>query len=298
LTEKERTAYKAAMRTPGFFITFGSMVVTLSAWSQAGNPFISGPEVELSDVVSHMRATGRMESLKKVITAIIEQKVASAPVRVMLQNTLLTKIDTTGPEELKRFPNLPLNQLNTMRALLKLNLDESKVTERNAVHTALEIALGVCDTPVPAAPTEILPEVPEFKRGSVYDPSINDCDRDRSVKLASLLSSLALSNGSAVGYRGATYTKPEELLAALQRSGHRLTLQSQRTIANFTAVFYNDKVVRWPGWLDTGRMLKDGRKLRVPMGHSQFAFHLKGPLLGHARISFYMASTESVSSPS
>jgi len=81
---------------------------------------------------------------------------------------------------------------------------------------------------------------------------------------------------------------PEELIEALQQTGHTVTVEDARYFANFTHLHYNGRDVMAPFWIDSQLTVPNsgGRHLLIPAAHAELEWHIRGPL-ANADISYY-----------
>jgi hypothetical protein len=129
--------------------------------------------------------------------------------------------------------------------------------------------------------------------GDELDPVLAPHEPD-AQRLADLLNRLARNpvNGSPgsrlrVTLRGKTAETPAALVALLRDQGHTIEIRDARYFANFGDLKYQGVDVLTPFWVDTGVIVPgEGRKLRVPVSHSQHELSVQGPLV-NARLSFY-----------
>jgi hypothetical protein len=86
----------------------------------------------------------------------------------------------------------------------------------------------------------------------------------------------------------AAYSNPEELIEALQSTGHTITVDDARYFANFGHFHFNGQDVMAPFWIDSGLIVPNsgGRHLLVPAAHAEYEWHIHGPLI-NADISYY-----------
>ncbi len=80
----------------------------------------------------------------------------------------------------------------------------------------------------------------------------------------------------------------QELIAALQATGHTVTVDDARYFANFTHLHYNGQDVMAPFWIDSQLTVPNsgGRHLLIPAAHAELEWHIRGPLV-NADISYY-----------
>jgi hypothetical protein len=88
-------------------------------------------------------------------------------------------------------------------------------------------------------------------------------------------------------------TTPEELIAALDATGHSVTVTDSRYFANFGHLHYKGQDVMMPFWINTqlavphtGGLFRRSRPLLVPVSHAEYEWHIRGPRI-HADVSHY-----------
>jgi hypothetical protein len=81
---------------------------------------------------------------------------------------------------------------------------------------------------------------------------------------------------------------PDELIEALQQTGHTVIVDDARYFANFTHLHYNGQDVMAPFWIDSQLVIPNsgGRHLLIPASHAELEWHVRGPLV-NADISYY-----------
>jgi hypothetical protein len=86
----------------------------------------------------------------------------------------------------------------------------------------------------------------------------------------------------------AGYSKPEDLIAALQSTGHTVTVDDARYFANFGHFHFNGQNVMMPFWIDSRLVIphSGGRHLLVPAAHAEYEWHIHGPIM-NADVSYY-----------
>ena len=84
------------------------------------------------------------------------------------------------------------------------------------------------------------------------------------------------------------YFTPEDLISALQATGHTVTVDDARYFANFAHLHFNGEDVMAPFWVDSQIIVphSGGRRLLVPVSHAEYEWHIHGPLI-NADISYY-----------
>ena len=126
-----------------------------------------------------------------------------------------------------------------------------------------------------------------------------------SARLAQVLNRLSLNGFTPTGHPTATFVAqlgseqaetPQQLIAALQQSGHTVTVADARYFANFGHFHYNsgngNQDVEMPFFLDTGLRIpakhwwKGRRKLLTPVAHAEYEWIISGPRI-NADVTFY-----------
>ena len=92
-------------------------------------------------------------------------------------------------------------------------------------------------------------------------------------------------------FGGHRATSPQDLIAALQASGHTVTITDSRYFANFGHLHLNSEDVMMPFWINSQIMVptpvgEPPRPLLVPVSHAEYEWHIRGPLM-NADVSFY-----------
>lgn len=137
--------------------------------------------------------------------------------------------------------------------------------------------------------------------GDGADPDLAPLHAE-SARLAEVLSRLSLNGfdpphgkptapftAELGGHRATT---PQELIAALQQTGHTVTVGDARYFANFGHFHYKGQDVEMPFWLDTGLRVPPGhpwqrsRKYLIPVAHAEYEWSVKGPKI-NADVTFY-----------
>ncbi len=116
------------------------------------------------------------------------------------------------------------------------------------------------------------------------------------VAVTDALNNLALNApGQAPVYtlidQGKPYTDVGAWLSSLLASGHVVTARDRRFFANFGGIWYKQGT-QWvsvvtPLWVDTGNVLPSGRKLIVPVAHSELDISIRGPRV-NVDMSYYL----------
>jgi hypothetical protein len=120
----------------------------------------------------------------------------------------------------------------------------------------------------------------------------------QSQNLANALNAMSLADpGTAEPFvlviGGQNIEKPQDIIAALMKTGHTLTITDTRYFANFGHLHFNgpsgNQDVMMPFWLNTRIAVPNTRPQRpllVPVSHAEYQWHIRGPLL-NADVSFY-----------
>lgn len=132
-------------------------------------------------------------------------------------------------------------------------------------------------------------------RGDGPDPKLAPM-RPESQRLADVLNRLALNGESkakfTASFENASATTPEELIAAIIRSGHQVTVADARYFANFGHFHYKGQDVEMPffinsGWaVPTAHWWQKPRPLLVPVAHAEYEWIITGPKI-NADVTFY-----------
>lgn len=196
-----------------------------------------------------------------------------------------------GRDLKKRFPVLPpLHEIPDARGILGAG-EVTKAPVDKVLRGDFEKLLDAAKREPLAEPQPVLKQLPRGRYGHFTDYAIPGEVLRQSRFIGQVFTSLARENGSELTWTvgGETYVikTVKDFAHALQASGHTIEWQGERTFANFISIEQAGSYVRWPAWFDTGIPLRDGHTLQVPMGHSQQAWLIHGPVV-HARIAFYL----------
>jgi len=193
-------------------------------------------------------------------------------------------------KERKRFPVLPpIHTLSNAQGLLG-GFEAAKPMAPIVLSGSLEKLIEEGMKAPYADPTPIADGLTTLY-GHYTDRSIPEVVLKQSPVIAQVFTSLAAGKGTKIEWKTEkkTYelTSPLSFAQALLATGHHIELQSERTYANFIALVRDGNYIRWPAWFDSGIPLKSGHSLQVPMGHSQQAWLIRGPVV-NARIAFFL----------
>ncbi len=137
-------------------------------------------------------------------------------------------------------------------------------------------------------------------RGDGPDPQLAPMHAE-SARLAEVLNRLALNGFMPNGRPTANFVAqlggeqaetPQQLIAALQQSGHNVVVADARYFANFGHFHYNGQDVEMPFFLDTGLRVpaahwwRRSRKLLTPVAHAEYEWIVSGPKI-NADVTFY-----------
>jgi hypothetical protein len=161
-----------------------------------------------------------------------------------------------------------------------------------ALDKAETISLDKPSTLPPFTTNDIVTELGDgFLRGD--GPNKLAPEHAESQRLADVLNRLAAnkldhSQPFRASIQGQKVATPEELVAALQQSGHTVTVDDARYFANFAHLHYKGEDVMAPFWIDTKLKVphSGGRKLLIPVSHAELEWHIRGPHL-NADVSYY-----------
>ena len=86
----------------------------------------------------------------------------------------------------------------------------------------------------------------------------------------------------------ASNTTPQDLIEALQNTGHSVTVADSRFFANFGHLHWNKQDVMTPFFVNVEILVPGtNRPLLVPVSHAEYEWHIRGPLL-NADVSLYV----------
>ena len=195
-----------------------------------------------------------------------------------------------------RFPNLSVDELElTLEAAarhqaLQRARDRARQGQAGPQDEAPEQQQGLSGRPAGTVeplgiPTNADPIAPGSRSrpigygldyGDDVDPTLAAQYGD-AARLSDVLNRLA-TGGEPVEYCGQTITTPEELLCALQATGHTIEVRDHRTFANFGDLQHEGRSVRTPFWIDTQIAVPGTRRtLSVPAAHSEHQLVVRGP---------------------
>ncbi len=128
--------------------------------------------------------------------------------------------------------------------------------------------------------------------GDGPNPALAD-EHPESQRLADVLNRLAANTldgaqpfTATVGAQVAI--TPQDLIAALQASGHEVSVTDSRFFANFGHLHYKGQDVMMPFWVNTNIVIPHGhgRRLLIPVAHAEYEWHIRGPRI-NADVSYY-----------
>ena len=187
--------------------------------------------------------------------------------------------------DLDGFPAIPLSVANLVRGLF--DSQTAAVAEPEPVTFVLDELLEEHCEPNRPSLEEVSAYLPGLQRGGIADYTHEDCSLRRTEQFVEVLNNLALDNGSAVVHGEDRFESVESVIRALLASGHQITAENNRYIANFLSLYHEGRTVAAPVWLDTGISLPDGGNLRIPAPHSHYTFRVDGPLF-RGVLAFFM----------
>ena len=218
------------------------------------------------------------------ISALIPDPTAAAAMSAQL-DAILADPNLTG---LDRFPTIPLSSISTLRPALG-QIPSTPPMPDQVMTGELETLLGPC-TPDRSLPAAISPNLPGVLYGQFPSKTLSPCQFAHAGKLAQILTSLAAQNGSSITYSGKTIASPSDLFAALVATGHTIEVRNERMYANFLSMIVGDSDLIWPVWIDTGIDLSTGDSLNIPVGHSQHAWWISGPVV-NTHVTFFLGTS-------
>ena len=136
-------------------------------------------------------------------------------------------------------------------------------------------------------------------RGDGADPTLAPLHPE-SARLAFLLNRLSLNGVDSAAPASATLqrdgspgahplraTTPEQLVEALQATGHTVTVADTRYFANFGHFHYGGRDVMMPFWVNTEVVVPGThRALLLPVSHTEYEWIIRGPRI-NADVAFY-----------
>lgn len=218
-------------------------------------------------------------------------------------------------EGLDRFPGWTMREINpTVRVAGHIAGKSETLEDASAVHPGaspsaaqahelLDIGEYALDKPGTVSldhPSTLPPFttkdiVTELAAGIVRGDGPNDLatEHAESQRLADVLNRLAANKlegvapftASAGSY---TASSPQDLIAALQMTGHDVGVTDTRYFANFAHLHYKGQDVMAPFWINSHIIIPNsgGRVLLVPVAHAEYEWHIRGPHI-NADVSYY-----------
>jgi hypothetical protein len=277
----------------------------------------------LSQMMRQLSARpGFTESLLTVLDG--QSKKAPLPMTPTLVDELRKRVLGNDWQGLDRFPGWPMREINPTLAVATKIIQHKETTSAQAgefldlapyaLDKAQTIALDQ-PSPLPGFPTEGV--MTPLGAGVVHGdgPSVLAPEHAESQRLAEVLNRLAMNGqpgvqrfdiepklagtrfdlgevttagGVAQAIRESRFNSPEDLMSALEYSGHTVTVDDARYFANFAHLHYNGEDVMAPFWIDSQMVIphSHGRHLLVPAVHAEYEWHIRGPLV-NADVSYY-----------
>jgi hypothetical protein len=268
MKQKIKTALSVSLVTLGF---------GLSAQAEVDPSFYVDTHraVPISQFLTEMKQTGKLDELKPLIEAGLKNYVADPELRTEINARILGYINAGDFAALDHYPKIPLSQVNNLRTLMSSSTSNAstKPLDYQPIKGQLVDLLGACDSAIP---------VPEpisnssLTYGHFTNAHLTACEVDRSIKMANILNGLSVA-GSTVTYLNKDYHSPSELIGAFMADHHPSQITDERVYANFLSYNWGDVEIIWPAWLDTGMTLNSGEELTIPMGHSQYVWEISVP---------------------
>ena len=267
----------------------------------------------LSQMMRQLSARpGFTESLLTVLDG--QSKKAPLPMTPALVDELRKRVFGNDWQGLDRFPGWPMREINPTLAVVT-KIAQHKETTSAQAGEFLDLSAYALDkaqtvsldqlSPLPGFPTEGV--MTPLGAGVVHGdgPSLLAPEHAESQRIADLLNRLA-ANGldgaeplgvAIISTRAGTWERsldgrlnrtPEQLIEALQQTGHTVTVDDARYFANFAHLHYNSQDVMAPFWIDSQMVIphSHGRHLLVPAVHAEYEWHIRGPLI-NADVSYY-----------
>ncbi len=156
------------------------------------------------------------------------------------------------------------------------------------------------DLAEPATGPAFTPDLQDLGNGIISgdgpDPQLAP-EHAASLRLAQLLNRLSVNGLNLDGPEDArraaanlgalSAATPEDLVRALQQTGHTVVVRDARYFANFGHLHDQGRDVMMPFWVDT-RLRVPGtlRPLLLPVAHAEYEWHIRGPQV-NADVAFY-----------
>ncbi len=264
--------------------------------------------VMLSRMMSELSAQpGFTESLLAQINKNPTSGASFTPQLFDLFRKLILGKDWQG---LDRFPGWTIERVTKTINAAEPLLKKQQGTDLDA--NALKVTLGTYALDQPASVSLDKPSTePAFQldqkplgndvtSGDGPNPKLAPLHSE-SVRLAQVLNRLSLNGFTPNGRPTANFVAeingeqaetPQQLIAALQQSGHTVTVADARYFANFGHFHYKGQDVQMPFFLDTGLKVprehwwRARRKLITPVAHAEYEWIISGPRI-NADVTFY-----------
>lgn len=199
------------------------------------------------------------------------------------KKSLLRKLFAASDYEgLDKQPELTLDSL-------RIGLDflaESRKSSAKFPARTTDVAMESLGIPTGKSAPDGEPFLSDVGLGLKHGDHVSAEKRSRfgdSERLAVVLEGLAL--GTLVVDELAT---PKAFVESLVTSGHTITVVDQRLAANFGDLEKDGTSVATPLWVSTGRTMKDGSVLALPVPHAQLLLSVRGPVV-NADVTLYPA---------
>lgn len=279
-----------ALPRPGLYRLVVGSEDREKVWTRAVCPTgCERPEMSAPEFLQILEREGRRAPLLQKWEELLAQWISPSPELKTLVAELKKRLESPNlASTVARFPLLgPPDKLGRFRNLLAgLETPAPSPVLVLTAEDSLEARLAPC-VPARPSPRAIDPRhLPGVTTGHFSNLTLAPCEVARSEALAAILNALASANGSRLRVGEKTVATPAELFQALLASGHRIETRNERTFADFLAIGFHGTYVRWPVWIDSG-IVVGGQTIKVPSGHSQFAWYVTGPKWS-ARVAFFL----------
>ncbi len=284
------------------------LLVLLAALPAAAQSISDERPLRLSELAAGLRARAAAEgidlaALGQQVAAALQAVPAEGAAPFVLspeQQAQLTGLvqgaiagDPAALAALDRFPGWKAPAIGgALRAeLAALGAQRNQV----AAPARVEEALGIPVADQTPPQTSLKPLGHGLFRGTVHEPDSAQRHPD-SARLAEVFNRLSMNGTGWVTYQGERARTPRGVLALLERDGHTVEAHDFRSIANFSALYYQApgtttlREVAAPLWLDSGvEVPGTDRTLFVPATHSELVITVRGPVV-NADVAFYLGT--------
>lgn len=235
------------------------------------------PEVALGAVLGEVKSQLGDDGAKAALEQLVATRVSDPALRATITASLLGVL-ARGSSEDAAEPLLPMSMLGVAQGLFE---DARPPGAAPAAPRPLDVELGQlgadCKVSRGGPAKDLTSALPGLSISDVPDFTYDDCALARLEGLSAALNALSMEDGTIVRDGGATYMSVADLVTALAKAGHTITLDNSRYFADFVGLNYKGATVRAPLWIDTGIAVPGGSTLKTPMPHAHHNVWIKGP---------------------